>query len=119
MVLSVRRERLELGLLEEAMRDHSNSARRDGTEGRCAHSTLERGAFSEHRSGPHLRDALAVDLNPEHAVEEKVEVMALRALLDEHLAFIELAPREVDVAGEKRPRQLTFQCGLGSSQDGR
>ena len=44
--------------------------------------------------GPISATLLAVDLDREHAVEKEVEVMALRALLDQHLALVELAPRE-------------------------
>src|SRR5215471_10166788 len=89
LALAVDRERLQLVLLEEAGRHDRDPARRDGAECRRPDPALERRALAEHRSRPHLRDALSVDLDPEHTVQEEVEVVALRPLLDEHLALLE------------------------------
>src|SRR5262249_3466976 len=55
---------------------------------------------------------LAVDLDSEHAVEEEVEVVPRRALLDQRLSLVELPPRELRIAGEERRRQLAFERAL-------
>ena len=62
---------------------------------------------------------MVVDLDSEHTVEQEEEVVSLRTLLDEHLAFGELASFELAVAVEQIPRQLPLERGLRSRDDRR
>src|SRR5581483_4929213 len=112
LALPVGREGRQLAVADELGRDHGDAARSQRTERRRADAALERGPLAEHRPRPHLGDLLAAHLDPEHAVEQEVEIVSLRALLNEHLALLELSPGELRIAGEQRTRQVTLECAL-------
>src|SRR5215207_2936803 len=91
--------------------DHGDPAGRDRPQGGRAPAPLEQGHLADHGAGAELGDRLAVDLDPQHAVEEQVHVGAGLALLDQDLVALQ-AP-EAGLAVDDGHRQPPLQGRLG------
>ena len=85
---------------------------------------LEQGHLADHGPGAELGDRLAVDLDPEHAVEQEVDVGAGVALLDQGLAGLQAPERALPsmmATDSRRSRAVsaaTTSAGESSSPQG-
>src|SRR5262249_26972444 len=77
-----------------------------------AYTTFEDGPLAEDRAGPELRQRLAVDLYPEHAVQQQVDLVTRIALLAARLARADRLDRRLGVAAHHHARQLALERGL-------
>src|SRR3954467_14965787 len=83
LAMVTQRELGEVVVAEPFMGNCDIATAREGARSRGPCAALERGALTEHRTRPDLRDDLPVDLDPEDSVEQQHEVGAGLALMED------------------------------------
>src|SRR5437588_1519654 len=113
------RQLLESHAIDGVAGHDGHARRRRRSQRRLPRAAFQKRPFADERAGADLGHLLAVDLDREDTVEQEVQLVPRRALLDERLSGLEPLPLRRCAALHDLAREAPLELALRGGHDGR